>query len=55
MTETEYEKIIQQKEENYKEYLPKIKLNNKIVDILIRFLRPIKLFWLLIVVRIERE
>jgi ribosomal protein L30E len=37
LTEPKYEKIIQQKEENYKEYLPKTKLNNKIVDILIRY------------------
>lgn len=37
LTETEYEKIIQNKEENYKEYLSETKLNKSVVDILIKY------------------
>jgi len=37
LTEAEYEKIIQLKEENYKEHLSKTKLNKSVADILIRY------------------
>ena len=37
LTETEYEKIIQQKEENYKEHLPQTKLNKQVADILMQY------------------
>ena len=37
LTESEYEQIIQQKEENYTEYLPQTKLNNLVADILIKY------------------
>ncbi|TMM30431.1 hypothetical protein FDT66_06620 [Polaribacter aestuariivivens] len=36
LTETEYEKIIQKKEELYKEHLSKTKLNKSVVDILLK-------------------
>ncbi|WP_299385684.1 HAD hydrolase-like protein [uncultured Lacinutrix sp.] len=36
LTETEFEKIIKQKEENYKEYLSETKLNKPLVDILLK-------------------
>ena len=35
--ETEYERIIQEKERYYKDYLPKTKLNKLIADILIKY------------------
>ena len=37
LTETEYEKIIQLKEDYYKEYLPQTKLNKLVVEILIQY------------------
>lgn len=37
LTEAEYEKIIQQKEENYKEHLPQTKLNKSVADILTQY------------------
>lgn len=37
LTETEYEKIIQKKEGNYKEHLSETKLNKSVVDILIKY------------------
>ena len=37
LTETEYEKIILKKEENYKEHLSLTKLNNSVVDILLKY------------------
>ncbi|MEC4005930.1 HAD hydrolase-like protein [Flavobacterium sp. SUN052] len=37
LTETDYEKIIQQKEENYKEHLSQTKLNKSVADILIQY------------------
>jgi len=37
LTKLEYEKIIQKKEENYKEHLSETKLNKSVVDILIKY------------------
>jgi len=37
LTETEYKKIIKQKEEYYKEHLPQTKLNKLVADILIQY------------------
>ena len=37
LTETEYEKIIQQKDENYKEHLSQTKLNKPVADILLQY------------------
>jgi len=37
LTETEYEKIIQKKEKNYKEHLSETKLNKSVVDILLKY------------------
>lgn len=37
LTENQYQKIIELKEENYKDFLPKTKLNTKVADILIKF------------------
>jgi beta-phosphoglucomutase-like phosphatase (HAD superfamily) len=37
LTESEYQKIIHEKEANYQEHLPKTKLNKTVVDNLIRF------------------
>tara|TARA_R110002050_G_scaffold263772_1_gene404408 strand:- start:4797 stop:5462 length:666 start_codon:yes stop_codon:yes gene_type:complete len=37
LTETEYEKIIQQKEENYKEHLSETKLNKSVLDVLLKY------------------
>ena len=37
LTESEYERIIQQKEENYKENLAQTKLNKSVVEILIQY------------------
>ncbi|WP_084299618.1 HAD hydrolase-like protein [Dyadobacter tibetensis] len=37
LTETEFEKIVQQKEENYKEHLSQTKLNKSVADILMKF------------------
>lgn len=37
LTETEYEEIIQQKEENYKEHLSQTKLNKSVAEILIQY------------------
>jgi beta-phosphoglucomutase len=42
LTETEYEKIIQKKEENYKEHLSETKLNKSVVDILIKYFKTNK-------------
>jgi len=37
LTENDYEKIIQQKEENYKEHLSQTKLNKSVADILLQY------------------
>lgn len=37
LKETDYEKIIQKKEENYKEHLSETKLNKPVVDILLKY------------------
>jgi beta-phosphoglucomutase len=37
LTETEYEKIIQQKDKNYKEHLSQTKLNKPVADILLQY------------------
>jgi beta-phosphoglucomutase-like phosphatase (HAD superfamily) len=37
LTETEYEKIIRQKDENYKEHLSQTKLNKSVADILLQY------------------
>ncbi|SHN21489.1 Beta-phosphoglucomutase, HAD superfamily [Cyclobacterium lianum] len=37
LTENQYQKIIELKEENYKDFLPKTKLNNKVANILTKF------------------
>ncbi|WP_435355373.1 HAD hydrolase-like protein [Emticicia sp. SJ17W-69] len=42
LTEIEYQKIIQQKEENYKEYLSQTQLNKSVVNILIQFFKTNK-------------
>lgn len=42
LTEAEYEKIIQQKEETYKEHLSHTKLNKSVVDILIQYFKTNK-------------
>ena len=42
LTETEYEKIILMKEENYKDHLSETKLNNSVVDILLKYSRTNK-------------
>jgi beta-phosphoglucomutase len=42
LTETEYEIIIQKKEENYKEHLSETKLNKSVVDILIKYFKTNK-------------
>lgn len=42
LSETEYEKIIQKKEECYHEFLHEIKLNSKIVDILNKYAKTNK-------------
>ncbi|WP_423819679.1 HAD hydrolase-like protein [Salinimicrobium sp. TIG7-5_MAKvit] len=39
LTETEYEKIIQKKEVYYKEYLSETKLNESVVDILLKYFK----------------
>jgi beta-phosphoglucomutase-like phosphatase (HAD superfamily) len=42
LTDTEYKKIIQKKEDNYKEHLSKTKLNKSVVDILIKYFKTNK-------------
>lgn len=42
LTEMEYEKIIQKKEENYKEHLSETILNKSVVDILIKYFKTNK-------------
>lgn len=37
LSETEYEKIIQKKEENYKDHLSETKLNKSVVEILLKY------------------
>jgi len=37
LTKTEYEKIIEQKEKNFKKYLSQTKLNKSLIDILIKY------------------
>lgn len=37
LTKNQYQKIIEQKEENYKDLLPKTKLNKKVTDVLEQF------------------
>ncbi len=37
LTETEYERIIQEKEQYYNDYLPETKLNKMIADILVKY------------------
>lgn len=39
LTETEYEKIIQEKEQYYNDYLPETKLNKMVVDILVKYFK----------------
>ena len=42
LTETEYERIIQQKDENYKEYLSQTKLNKSVANILLQYFKTNK-------------
>ena len=42
LTDAEYEKIIQNKEENYKEHLSETKLNKSVVDILLKYYKTNK-------------
>lgn len=42
LTKTDFEKIIHQKEENYKEYLPKTKLNKPVAEILAQYAKTNK-------------
>jgi phosphoglycolate phosphatase-like HAD superfamily hydrolase len=42
LTEPDYEKIIQQKEENYKEFLSETRLNKSVVDILLKYYKTNK-------------
>jgi len=42
LTETEYEKIIKKKEENYKEHLSDTKLNKSVVEILLKYCKTNK-------------
>jgi beta-phosphoglucomutase-like phosphatase (HAD superfamily) len=42
LTEEEYEKIIQKKEENYKEHLSETKLNKSVMDILLKYYKTNK-------------
>jgi len=42
LSEIEYEKIIQQKEDNYKKYLAQTKLNKSVSDILLQYYRTNK-------------
>jgi len=42
LTEEDYEKIIQKKEENYKEHLSETKLNKSVVDILLKYYKTNK-------------
>lgn len=42
LKETEYEEIIQKKEENYKEHLSETKLNKSVVDILLKYFQTNK-------------
>tara|TARA_R110000744_G_scaffold197927_1_gene317102 strand:- start:3566 stop:4141 length:576 start_codon:yes stop_codon:yes gene_type:complete len=42
LTEADYEKIIQKKEENYKEHLSETKLNKSVMDILLKYTKTNK-------------
>ena len=42
LTEADYEKIIQKKEENFKEHLSETKLNKSVVDILLKYYKTNK-------------
>lgn len=42
LTETEYKKIVLQKDENYKEHLPQTKLNKPVADILLQYFKTNK-------------
>lgn len=42
LTEADYEKIIQRKEENFKEHLSETKLNKSVVDILLKYTKTNK-------------
>lgn len=39
LTETEYERIIQEKEQYYNDYLPETKLNKMVADILVKYFK----------------